>query len=130
MKVLSRTQSSQCRSLLADREPSCELAPADFSALIRWNCLDDEDPLWHLPSAQSATAKIQKIGLVHAQRCDHTCRHFLIAQRRRATKNKRLAHAGEAQQMRLHLCRIHLFPGDINYIRHPADDPTSVRGLR
>ena len=69
---------------------ACELAPADFTALIDRNCIENKNPLRHLPAAQSAAAKLQQIGFGHARRDDHTCPDLLIPQRRRATKDNHL----------------------------------------
>src|SRR5438046_1514599 len=124
--LYSRTNEHNGDSLSRCRKAACELASADFSTLIRRNCIDDKNALWHLPPTQSPPAKIQKTGLVHSGRCDHTCHDFLIPQRRRATKHNRLTHATKAQQMRFHFHWIHFFPSDVNHIRNSADDLKSI----
>jgi hypothetical protein len=114
-------------SLTLRRKSTCKVAPADFSAFVHWNCIDNKNLLWRLPAAQLASAKFQKIGLTNIDICDDARGNLLISQRRFATKHNRLAHAAEAQQMRFHFRRIHFFSRDIDYVGNAPDDAESPR---
>src|SRR4029077_8924833 len=116
--------------LLVCCKTSRELAPADFTALINRNGIENKNPLRHLPTAQSATAKLQQIGFGHAWCSEYTCRHFLIPQRRSATKRNRLTHAAKAQQVRLHFRGIHFLPGYVDYFGNSANDLKSMLRFR
>ena len=107
-----------------------DFAPVDFPALIHWDGIDDKNPLWHLPPAQLPPAKFQEIGFAHARGRHHTCRHFLMTQCRLTAKYDRLAHAGEAQQMRFHFRRMHFFPGDIDPVGNTANNAKAILRFR
>src|SRR6266404_5070339 len=116
--------------LLVCRKTARELAPADFTALIDRYYIENKNPLRHLPATQSAAAKLQQINFGHARCSDHTCRYFLIPQRRSATKHNRLTHAAKAQQVRLQFYGIHFLPGYVDYVGNSASDPKSMLRFR
>jgi hypothetical protein len=68
-------------SLTLRRKSARKIAPADFSALVHWNCIDNKNLLRRLPAAQVASAKFQKIGLANIDICDDARGDLFIPQR-------------------------------------------------
>src|SRR5690242_14064470 len=110
-------------------KPFRELAPADFSALVYRNRIDDENPLWRLPRAQIPSAEIQKFIFLKTNISDNTGRHFFITQcsgNCRTSESGCLTNPGEPKQRFFDFNRIHFFPSDVDDVRNPSDDFESI----
>src|SRR4030095_4191942 len=99
-----------------------QLAPADFSVLVSWERLKQEDSLRHLPAAQPRPTKLQQHRFVGPFRGDDTGNDLLVAHRGRPAEDHCLPHTFVAQKLRLHFRRVYLFARDIDYIRKPPNN--------
>jgi len=69
-----------------------QFAAADFSALVSWERVEQEDPLRHLPAAQPRATKFQQHRFVGPFRGDDAGNDLLVAHRGRPAEDHDLSH--------------------------------------
>src|SRR4051794_15039049 len=106
-------------------EPCCQFSPADFSALVNRNFVDEKDPLGNLPTTQPPPAKLEQRGLLNCFTGCDTRRYLFVSPGRFPAEHDRSSHAGIPQQLSLDLGGVYFLPRDIDHIRDPANDSKS-----
>ena len=106
-------------------EPPRQFAPAYFPAFVRRERLHEIDPFRHLPTAQTGAAIMEQFFFRRAFCRHHAGDNFLVAQGRGAAEDHGLPDLLVAQKMGFDLGWVHLFPGNIDHVGNPTNEPNS-----